>query len=521
MPSKEPIPIIDLFAGPGGLGEGFTSFGIATAFKILVSAEMESSAHQTLTLRAFYRKLKAKGNSALTTYYQFCKGLSELPYDESTISEWEEAKLEARQIELGTPAGNLELNSAIKSNSISPSKPWVLIGGPPCQAYSLVGRSRNLGKVKYKPEDDPRHFLYKEYLKIIQEYKPSVFVMENVKGILSSKINGKKIFHSILSDLADPDSALHKKPSGYKYRIHSLTVPTFFESGMDPETFKANDFVIKAEEYGIPQARHRVILLGVRSDITNAPCQLDKEPQVSVNEVIQALPPLRSRLSKRLDNGENWAKLVNQHLQELYTEALENAHLRKLADELEKIKYKVNCELGYGGLRCNFDKVSYNKNKATNQALNQWYEDHNLDVWLNHETRGHMDSDLKRYLYASAYALANRRSPKGHEEFNLSGLRPDHVNWESGKFSDRFRVQIGHKPATTVTSHISKDGHYFIHPDPSQCRSLTVREAARIQTFPDNYFFQGNRTQQFHQVGNAVPPLLAFKIAEKVYDILK
>jgi DNA (cytosine-5)-methyltransferase 1 len=290
---------------------------------------------------------------------------------------------------------------------------------------------------------------------------------------------------------------------------------------MNPETFKANDFVIKAEEYGIPQARHRVILLGVRSDITNAPCQLDKESQASVNDAIQALPHLRSRLSKRLDNGENWAKLVTQHLQELYTEALESAHLSKLADELDKIKYKISSELGYGGLRCNFDKISYNKNKAANQALNQWYEDHNLEVWLNHETRGHMDSDLKRYLYASTYALANRRSPKGHEEFSLSGLRPDHVNWESGKFSDRFRVQIGHKPATTVTSHISKDGHYFIHPDPSQCRSLTVREAARIQTFPDNYFFQGNRTQQFHQVGNAVPPLLAFKIAEKVYDILK
>jgi DNA (cytosine-5)-methyltransferase 1 len=140
---------------------------------------------------------------------------------------------------------------------------------------------------------------------------------------------------------------------------------------------------------------------------------------------------------------------------------------------------------------------------------------------MNHQARGHMASDLKRYVYAAAFARAKGASPKGHNEFALKGLAPDHLNWETGKFADRFRVQLENRPATTVTSHIAKDGHYFIHYDPLQCRSLTVREAARLQTFPDDYSFQGNRTQQYHQVGNAVPPFLAAQIAKIVFGILK
>jgi DNA (cytosine-5)-methyltransferase 1 len=122
-----------------------------------------------------------------------------------------------------------------------------------------------------------------------------------------------------------------------------------------------------------------------------------------------------------------------------------------------------------------------------------------------------MVSDLGRYLFAAVFGDVRGYSPKAGDF--PPALSPDHRNWHSGVFNDRFRVQLFDEASTTVTSHISKDGHYFIHPDPVQCRSLTVREAARLQTFPDDYLFLGNRTQQYVQVGNAVPPFLARQIA--------
>ena len=515
MPKGKPLSIVDLFAGPGGLGEGFSSFNDGKAFKILVSAEMEPSAHKTLKLRSYYRILKNQGGDSLKSYYQFCNGEIETPYNDKTLFAWEEAEKEAKCITLGTESGNLELDTILNHAKISGSEPWVLIGGPPCQAYSLVGRSRNRGKTDYRPEDDHRHYLYLEYLRIIQQYQPAIFVMENVKGILSAKVNGKKIFQTILHDLSDPNMALGQ-PSGCGYKIHSLVVPTIFERGMNPEDINAHDFIIRSEEFGIPQARHRVILLGIRDDINITPIRLNKVSEFTVEDAIGNLPKLRSRLSKGSDDGEKWASIVKQHLLELYEESSKKSELFELSKVLNTSKDSIRSDLGLGGLRVNID----NESVIQRSILNDWYQDSKLNAWLNHEARGHMPSDLRRYLYVAAYGQAYERSPKGHNEFDLKDLRPNHDNWESGKFADRFRVQIKSRPSTTVTSHISKDGHYFIHPDLTQCRSLTVREAARLQTFPDNYFFEGNRTQQFHQVGNAVPPYLAQQIAAIVYQII-
>jgi DNA (cytosine-5)-methyltransferase 1 len=151
MPEKSHIPIVDLFAGPGGLGEGFSSHD---RFRIHVSAEMDTHAHATLRLRAFYRILKRKNSAALSAYYDFCNHGIPLPQTSVIARAWAEASNEAQQLVLGNPNDNQKLDRLIQEGNIGPDVTWVLIGGPPCQAYSLVGRSRNRGKADYKPEED-------------------------------------------------------------------------------------------------------------------------------------------------------------------------------------------------------------------------------------------------------------------------------------------------------------------------------------------------------------------------------
>ena len=507
------VLVIDLFAGPGGLGEGVSSVENSDGsnpFKIGVSVEKEPCAHKTLTTRAFFRKIR-NSKKALESYYEYYRG--NLTREELFAMYPEQAN-EANEETLQAPKALGEHNSIIhervKELVEKHNGTKVVIGGPPCQAYSLAGRSRNAGKKDYKAEKDTRHFLYMEYLKVLSIAQPDVFVMENVRGILSAKVNGKVMFSSILKDLRNPGKVTKEKNTkGYK--IYSLVVEP--ENKKNPQYPNSSDFLIRSEKYGVPQARHRVILLGVREDIKAIPGTIKQSDssRLGVENILFDLPALRSGFSKKPDTMERWEAVVTKNSVLLKGALRSQGHSQEQVDALDLTPYSDLPRSSNSPAETNLCKIP--------SPLKEWLIDDNLKYIRNHETRGHMETDLLRYGFCSAYAQLNEGvSPKSRDF--PEELAPAHKNWKTGTHADRFRVQSANKQATTVTSHISKDGHYFIHYDAKQCRSLTVREAARLQTFPDNYLFEGNRTQQYVQVGNAVPPFLAQQIGRVVLNIL-
>ena len=509
--------VVDLFAGPGGLAEGFSAVrGMRSekVFSIALSIEKEASAYQTLLLRTFLRQFKTYPSE----YYRFINGeIDEPDWEELYPSQMAKAKAEAMMLELGTPETTKLIGPKLDEIRRRFSGRVILIGGPPCQAYSLVGRARNKGISGYNARDDGRHFLYRAYIDVLDRLRPVAFVMENVKGILSSTVDGERIFDQILNDLSSV---------GDGYRLVPLALPEDRAADMFGERIRPQDFVIRAEDFGVPQARHRVIILGIRSDIANGLAKrvisgrlLERIAQKTrVRDVLSSLkPPLRSGISRGKDTPQAWHEAVAE-----YGLKIGKARLNLPKDSLEKFRthiQKVTKHVNSGAVLGRRSNVPASLPKSCPKDLNEWLLDGNIKQLSCHTTRGHMKSDLGRYFFSAVYAEVVGASPKASDFPEL--LAPDHANWRSGKFVDRFKVQTWDSPASTITSHISKDGHYFIHPDARQCRSLTPREAARLQTFPDNYFFKGNRTQQYVQVGNAVPPFLAMKIGKVVYELIR
>lgn len=534
------VPVIDLFAGPGGLGEGFARSSQAH-FEIAVSIEKDPMASLTLRLRAVHRALQRMRLDG-STWRLWDEILEKTPWNElfdrlessgneHILAACEHAQGEVWNFEM-SPLNREQVSSEIRKR-LSPylkdggqlPDNLVLIGGPPCQAYSHVGRARNRGKTEYRPEEDHRHFLYLEYLHVINEFKPAVFVMENVKGILSSKVSERQIFYSIMSDLRRPGRS-DASDSGPEYVLVSLPRGATKDSpAPEPE-----DFIVEAECYGVPQARHRVIVCGIRRDvfdrISSAPGLVRQTP-TSVGDVLADLPELRPMLSHR-GKGMKWSEvfklpMLQEAIRELSSDPEDHIRMKvaSLMSMLSSV-LRVRADPGIGAERRRHHFRALEKKSMV--ALAKWLRDRQPEVLANHETKAHMPSDLLRYFFVAIYGKVAKASPRLSEFPRV--LLPEHKNVDRENpgatiFKDRFRVQLEGGHSMTVTSHMAKDGHAFIHYDPLQCRSLTVREAARLQTFPDSYVFLGNKTSQYTQVGNAVPPFLAMQIADIVGGILK
>jgi len=345
-------------------------------------------------------------------------------------------------------------------------------------------------------------------------HQPPVFVLENVKGLLSSTVSTGKIADKIFGDLKNPSQAIdgiRSKRVKRGYRLFSFVRESRTYDIFGNLEFHPEDYVIRCEWYGIPQARHRVIVLGIRDDINLWPEVLERsQNDITLEMVISDLPKIRSGISKGTDSNQNWLYTIRQ-IQS--NGVLSDPSITK--EVREKIINQIN--LLPDNLNRGDESITMDHSPVP-MALEDWLQDPQIKGVCNHHSRSHISSDLHRYFYCACFASVNHSSPK------LSAfpkdLLPNHKNVIEGvngkQFADRFRVQLLGRPSTTITSHISKDGHYYIHPDPAQCRSLTVREVARLQTFPDNYFFMGPRTSQYQQVGNAVPPLLAYQLADKI-----
>ena len=509
MPSS--FGVVDLFAGPGGLGEGFASLtenGHAP-YRISMSVENEPSAHRTLTLRAFLREHRRREGSLPNAFIEFHAGRIDQPAWADVDAEmWQTATNEVRNLELGTDSAAIEIDHAIER--LRPQfDDTILIGGPPCQAYSLAGRARTRGNRDYVPEEDERHYLFREYIRVLEELRPAAFVMENVKGILSSTVESRLVFEMLMEDLSSLGTG-----SSLFYELYAIKVTDGYCSLHRAR--HPSDFVVRAEDFGVPQRRHRVFVIGLRADV--APGASGHSIPVSgsrrlLEDAIGDLPRLRSGLSRGIDSASRW-KLVlldaAKRLAEFYAQ--------KGKDQFHNEFMRVACYMQEGTKLKRSATALPSEYGSSRDDLKCWLENRELKAIAQHETRGHMESDLSRYMFAAVYGRIKGKSPKaGHFPQDLS---PCHRNWHTGVFADRFRVQVADRPGTTVTSHISKDGHYYIHHDPLQCRSLTVREAARLQTFPDDYLFVGNRTSQYVQVGNAVPPYLARSIALLLLRVL-
>ncbi|TWH59336.1 DNA (cytosine-5)-methyltransferase 1 [Desulfitobacterium sp. LBE] len=409
------LTFIDLFAGAGGLSEGFVSNG---GFIPVAHVEMNPHASMTLKTRTCYYYLRE--NNRLDEYRSYQRG--ETTRDE-LFERMPNGMLDTvinREIsDVTTGEIFASIDEILENADIHNID--VIIGGPPCQAYSLIGRAKDPDNMR----NDPRNFLYRQYIRFLNRYRPRMFIFENVPGILTA--NNGATFENIIRE--------------------------FNEAG-----YTVDHRILDAANFGVLQHRKRVIIIGWQADLEiTYPEFRITEVQATVNDILSDL----IGLERATEN---------------------NVYIAEPTDYLRG-----------SGIRTDDD------------------------ILTHHTCRFHNPRDIE--IYRRVITAWNEE----HRRLRYTDLPEElctHKNRNA--FLDRYKVvaddiQCSH----TMVAHISKDGHYFIHPDVTQCRSLSVREAARVQSFPDNYYFEGPRAAKFVQIGNAVPPLMAKGLARGIRNILE
>lgn len=390
---------LDLFAGCGGLSEGFYGQG----FRAIAHVEKDQYACETLKKRMLHYGYNNVEKSVV-------------------------------QADITSP----DILDKIKQVAAE-TKTDVIIGGPPCQSFSTLGRAKDDSSMK----NDPRNYLFKSYVNILNKLKPKIFVFENVPGLMTAKQKSKPILNNILEELKAEYNVLG-----------------------DIKTMLLN-----AADYGVPQIRKRIIIIGTRKDLSTHPEEVYNNIQKT--------------------HSQNASKSMKS-LRPFVT-------VRDAIEELPKIKP------GGGEVKTPFKAI------MSNDYL-QKIRPNGMNSLIDHVARTHNDEDRKRYVAMS----------KNLWDFSTLLLKKPELNHKKQRvFNNSYVVQFWDKPSRTIIAHLYKDGNQFIHPDPNQGRTLTPREAARLQSFPDNFCFYGSRTQQFKQIGNAVPPLMANAIAKSIKTILR
>ena len=416
-----------MFSGPGGLAEGFSPCSIPNRqrhFKIVLSVEKELQAYSTLVLRAFLRQFD--GNLPPQYYEYLNRSTSEPDWQHLYPDEWELASEETKLLELGNPEADSLLEHEIKKIKDKYGRRVVLVGGPPCQAYSIAGRSRTAGIENYSLFNDPRINLYEHYANIVSILEPAVAVMENVKGMISSSIDEEGIFQKVMRRLRNacgPNS----------YELFALT-PSKHDLSFENLLMNPSEFIVRTEEYGIPQTRHRVFIVCIHSDIARR-LSLEQTPRlesqierISLESVLGTMPKLRSGLS-RSDDSAVWRQVVEQAYNKLEINLPDvskkgKEQFLKVIELERKLFLKNSLKRSMSGNTC--------LPEFCTPELKSWLYDGKLENLPNNETRGHMPSDLERYLFASIYAKTFGVSPKTSDF--PSELASKHESWFTNKF---------------------------------------------------------------------------------------